>query len=172
MPNQSWSVVHQRLKDSPDADIRWRVRNWHDHPSDPGWERGQYNDCHVDFRNDASEGDLVFDVVFPRGSNVKNAPRVIRSALRINGKHDGVLTFDSFYFLDGDRKEGIEPIVWRNYREVDARQATEWMDVIDSSDAYNEYQVGERPESIPEEYWATMLDKTPDHDSGSSGHRC
>lgn len=155
-----WSVVHQRNKDVDDENIKWRLREWNEHPLDPGWERGEFSICHKSFRGKATEGDLVFDVIYPNGS-VGDPPRIIRSACRIASKEENILKFDSFHFLDGDWEEGLSAEIRRDHKELDQDKAEKWINSIRNSSSYNEYPIGEKPQSIPEKYWKKMLEKTP-----------
>jgi len=156
--DRGWESNHQRLKKGQlDDDDRWRLRDWDNHPNDPGWEDGTYSSCHAEFRSKVHDGDIVFDTVYS-GRSVGSNP-IIRSAFVVEDASDGELSFDEFVFLDGDPSEGVQARIPRGHRSLDRAQVEEYLQQIEARDAYTQYSVGSRPESISGELWERMLEK-------------
>lgn len=172
---KGWLVVHQRDKQKKDQSVRWRLRNMKSHPLDPGWERGDYRACHEDFREAASEGDIVFDVVYPNGAVRKAPPRIIRSVFTVGSKkgNENILRFRSFYFLDGSWKSGIKiESIWRGHKELSPSETKNYVNLIVKSNFYNRYKAGEKPKSIGHECWEEMVGKARDEIAKRSKSSC
>lgn len=168
---KGWLVVHQRNKQEKDQSLKWRLRGNKKHPLDPGWERGDYRKCHDNFRKKASEGDIVFDVVYPNGA-VGKVPRIIRSVFTVSSKKKSgnVLKFESFYFLDDNWENGIKVDIRRGHKEKDSLKAEDLFNSIVKSRSYNEYEVGEGPKSIDEEHWGKMSKKANEEIEKTGGY--
>lgn len=168
-----WAAIYARDKEfTDDEEIWWRLRDMDDHPFDPGWERGECSKCHeVPLRTEATAGDILFDIVFPRAAD-SDAPRIVRSVIPIAENQDKILKFDSYLFLDGGWKEGVRAgdgnsvswrgaNFWRGRGVLNEETAEDWLQSVHESDAYNEYRAGEKPKSIPEDSWEKMIEECP-----------
>lgn len=153
-----WEVNHQRSKDDDiDSKNKWRLRDWNDHPNDPGWEEGTYSECHDDLRSDVQEGDIIFDTVYYDDPS-RTSP-IIRSVFVVKDVSDDILYFDDFIFLDGNINDGIQASC-RNYKELTNQKLEYYLNEIEARTNYNQYSVGDKPESIPTELWQKMLEET------------
>lgn len=156
--NGGWEASHQRLKKAQlDDDDRWRLRDWDNHPADPGWEDGTYSTCHPTFRTKVQSGDIVFDTVSP-GDPTKTDP-IIRSAFVVEDTSDGVLSFEEFIFFDGEADAGVCAQMSRGHKRLDASQVEEYLQQLEEQDEYTCYSVGSEPKSIRTELWERMLEK-------------
>lgn len=155
---RGWESVHQRLKkDQLGDDDRWRLRDWDMHPNDPGWENGKYSTCHREFRTKVRSGEVIFDTVYP-GRPAGDDP-IIRSAFIVEDTSDDVLSFSEFVFLDGDPNDGVRASMSRGHKRLDRAQVEEYMQQIETREAYTRYSCGSKPESIPQKLWKKMLEK-------------
>lgn len=156
--NGGWESVHQRLKKEQGGDDdRWRLRDWDDHPNDPGWENGTYTHCHGELRAKVRSGEIVFDTVYP-DRPAGDSP-IIRSAFVVEDATDHELSFSGFIFLDGDSSEGVRASKARGHKRLNKDQIVEYMQQIRAREAYTRYSIGNKPESISQELWQKMLDK-------------
>lgn len=167
--SRGWESNHQRLKKHQlGDDDRWRLRDWDDHPNDPGWEDGTYSTCHVEFRAKVQSGDIVFDTVYPKNP-VRTNP-IIRSAFVVKDASDGVLSFDEFIFLDGKSSDGVRARMARGHNSLDRVQVQDYLQQIKARDTYTRYSIGSKPESISEELWKQMLEKAGTNSTCPSCH--
>lgn len=156
--HRGWESNHQRLKEYQLGDNdRWRLRDWDNHPNDPGWENGTYSTCHAKFRTKVQSGDIVFDTVCP-GNPTKTDP-IIRSVFIVKDTSNGVLSFDEYMFLDGGPEDGVQAHMPRGHRPLDKAQVQDYLQQIEARDAYSRYSTGSKPESIPKELWKKMLER-------------
>lgn len=149
--NQGWLVVHARDKKSGN----WRLRDSVNHPIDPYWERGNYICCHPDFRKAAKKGDIIFDLVYPKGIH---EPTVIRSAFIICAKDEekDLLHFEKYYFADGDP---IRVQQLRNYKSITGEEASQLLNDLHNSHSYGIYTAGDRPKSVSKKEWSRLKSK-------------
>lgn len=153
-----WESVHQRLKEHQSGDEdKWRLRDWDDHPNDPGWEIGTYSSCHGELREKARTGDIIFDTVYP-GRPVDTTP-IIRSVFVVEDISDNELSFSEFIFLDGEPNDGVRARMSRGHKRLDKTQVEEYVQQIEAREAYTRYSSGSKPDSIPQELWEKMLEK-------------
>lgn len=141
---------------------KWRVRNWKNHPIDPGWEDGRYCICHPRFRSSHTryEGELVVDVV--NDGNINTLGYLVRSYFQIRaieqcklsktGEKD--LLFDEYYFCD--RNPGL-------YLEIHTAPlgttlSQSQLDQLLTHKSYQKYYVSDhsRPVSIAAHDWDRM----------------
>jgi len=173
--DHGWESVHQRLKKHQLRDAeRWRLRDWDNHPNDPGWEDGTYSTCHGKLRTKVQSGDVVFDTVYPE-SPVGATP-IIRSAFVVGDASNGVLSFSEFMFFDGEPAAGVQARMSRGHKSLGRGQVEDYMEQIEAHDAYACYPAGSKPKSIPQELWDKMLSKAGERSNcspcGSCDSRC
>jgi hypothetical protein len=162
-----WETGHQRLKQyQVDIDDNWRLRDWDNHPSDPGWEVGRYTECHDDLRKKIQANEIVFDTVLP--GRVGSSRPIIRSAFLIEQVADNELEFSQFVFLNGDANQGVEADIIRGYKSLSREEIAGYLQQMKDSEAYSVYDCGERPDSIRPELWEKMLSEAGRGD-GSRG---
>lgn len=163
------AVVHQSglklpkaQRDASQTADLWRIKNWADHPLDPGWDDGRYCLCHPAFRNSRvrEEGEVVIDCVndgmaTKHGYIVRSCFVIVRIESPCPFEPLGQdLRFDSYLFSDGSplrlRLDRIGP------RGVRLDPAI--VDALRSSPTYNEYSVSleSSPRSIARRDWLTM----------------
>lgn len=156
-----WLAVHERLKKSniDNSEDAWRYRKFTDGGCklDPEWETGRYNTC-LDIPEKVSEGDWIFDAVCPKSAV---GLRVIRSAFQITDKDAGTLHFESYYFLDGDWREGKLLPNRRGAHEIDRRRGRDWISIIQNLNTYTHNRVGNKSESHVGQKWDEMVARTP-----------
>lgn len=159
------------------------MRDMEEHPCDPGWERGDCSVCHQPIRERAEAGDVLFDIVFPRDAS-SDAPRVVRSAMPIEQAEADELQFESYFFLDGDWRDGISAAegetefwlsgaaLWRGRGALTERTAVDWLQKMADAEAYTVYEAGQRPRSVPDEDWEVMIRRSPLSNGVTSRGRC
>lgn len=164
------AVIHQSALKLPakkrkevKTEPLWLVKNWAEHPIDPGWDDGLYCICHADFRNASTrqKGEIVVDCV--NDGNASSEGYVVRSYFKITDiqpcklKRGKDLLFTSYYFCDG------EP--FRLKRKKIGRYGVylsphEWQK-LKSNSSYNEYVCSStvHPHSIRKEDWIKMIEE-------------
>lgn len=163
------AVTHQSARNLPATKRRevktkplWLVKNWADHPIDPGWDDGIYCICHTKFRNASSrqKGEIVLDCVNDGKASSKGY--IVRSYFKITDfqpcklQKGRDLLFTSYYFCDGQPfrlKRKIGPSgVYLN--------AHEWQK-LKSSSSYKEYLCSSmvHPSSINKSDWIKMIEE-------------
>jgi len=163
------AVIHQSARNLPAKKRRdvktepiWLVKNWAEHPIDPGWDDGSYCICHTDFRNASTrqKGEIVLDRVNDGKASSKGY--VVRSYFMINNiqpcklKKGKDLLFTSYYFCDDQpfrlkRKIGPSGVYLR---------PQEWQK-LKSSSSYKEYVCSStvHPSSINKSDWIKMIEE-------------
>ena len=156
------AVVHQSGLNLPAAERRrvhtadlWRVKNWVQHPRDPGWDDGRYCKCHWQFRNAAARmtGEVVVDCVNDRkgkGYAVRSFFTVSKIAPCVHGK---TLMFTDYYFCDREPYRLRRKIGPLGRRLTDAE-----LDALRRHASYRRYQASTSngPKSIAREDWSAM----------------
>ena len=164
------ALVHQsalnlplREREQVQSEHLWKVKNWEDHPLDPGWDDGRYCVCHPGFRNASTryKGEIVIDCV--NDGNLRSKGYAVRSYFRIIdiqlcrlGKgHD--LIFASYHFcIDEEfrlRRKQIGPLGTR----VDS---SEWKE-LESHLSYKEYRCSPmiHPSCLAKHDWIRMIEE-------------
>jgi len=137
----------------------WRLRNFEEHPFDPGWEVGTYSYCHERIRALTDPKAKIIDVV------VKDGKAVVRSAFVVERTQGSgpkrVLHFDHFYFADGDPMELPGPYI--QYRCMKLETFLGKYDLKNlwrKITKYADYKKGQKPRSIDSQSWKAMIEET------------
>lgn len=167
-PMNAIAIIHQSALSLPKKERAglhtepWRLRNWNDHPLDPGWEEGRYCRCHRAFRNASTRqaGEFVVDCV--RDEETNKSGYAIRSYFQISeieacrettGKD---LRFASYYFCDGKPSRLRRAIRPRGLRLT----PSEWHR-LKANPSYKEYgcSTSTRPHSVDKADWKLSVSK-------------
>ena len=167
------AVLHQSGRDLRVAERKkvrtkelWRVKNWIDHPRDPGWDDGRYCDCHPGLRNSRKrgKGETVADCV----NDGTRKGYVVRSYFmiealepcRLPGGKGQDLLFTCYYFCDGTSPYRLNRRIHRRWGYyLTEKEFAE----LKQHPSYRRYQVlvGMGPKSIDEEDWLKMVTAKP-----------
>ena len=164
-------VIHQHDKDN------WKLRNLEKHPIDPNWETGTYCKCHekLRFSRLIKKGLIIFDTIWLS----RRSYPYVRSAFPIKSRDHEKLTYDYYYFADGDWPFEITPSIIPKIKSGPyptnpgiklSKENCKKLLLFMKKNSYHKYKSGEKPVSISESDWRKM--KTEAKKSMSKHHRC
>lgn len=150
----------------------WLVRNYLEHPADPGWEAGIYCQCHRAFRQKVRQDDLVVDTVNVRGSHR------VRSAFYVKEKRDCPvvegpdLLFSEYYFV-----RSTPYIISSRFNRAEANNGKvidtkSLLKALNEPTRYELLREGQKPELLPETCWEILARKGKAARGTSDDHSC
>jgi hypothetical protein len=138
------------------SDRMWLVKNFLEHPSDPGWEDGTYCLCHLTFRNRADKGLLVADTVNVRGDHRVRSAFYVREKRACPVWRGTDLLFDKYYFTKGEPFSVTVRFTRATANYGQALNGDELLSALTNEVRYGSYEIGTKPDILSQEAWDEM----------------
>lgn len=156
---------------------KWKIRDYHKHPVDPGWEIGRYCLCHKQIRsakkrlNFKQEVTFIIDAVRKR-----KGKHVIRSMFKVSGvepcrkfKNQNDLLFKNYYFAPKKDSNliyvqslpGLKNYKGTQYKKFSEKDGVKIIKKIQKN--YQLLKSGNKPSSIDKLDWKKMINKAKEH---------